>query len=599
MRWIQERFSSAFAQFKSRRNTGLRKARSLAWAASLLCLSVSFAGGKHPRAIQLEKQIAGNIESQLKTLLGAEPFIVQVQVEPLTVNRETEIKTQLPFLGQVDEEVVDLWNDPDVPDYMLLNRVNRITANISVHQDVPDQWLEDIKSLARKQWPFFEGRDFVNIEKKNLKIAKPEDSKGSVYEGIHKAVWGVLGALLFYAIIHWLGTWLASKRLAGAISQVKIDMPSVNPASSAWSGSGRETQRSSDESYGLRGDTRISGGELQLHDTIKISELILSWVTELERVKNFPTLEDMKIFEEELVRYPGSVGALVNAFPDSLKNSVFAYSRSEAWYEALLNPSLLDAKSFALMNRLMRVNRHLRPELEERLLLHAWYAEDKLVDFLNGLEADDSVWILSHLPKSTALALGREVLPGRWAILLDHEKLGKLSRKPSETKLQNYLNTLSRLKPLRTPELLSLFKQERDLISYLNTTHPQVEKEIYLAAGDSSAIHVLRPPFYPLFELEDEPLKTLVSQLPMELLSKSLFNLSKDYRVKIEKALSDKQKFLLLDFLKRWDKKGLSPDLVGEARSEVGRKLKQFLSEWVPPASTGGEGREPSHLRAA
>lgn len=562
---------------------------------TICSISFAFAAGKHPRALQLEKQIASSIESQLKTLLGSEPFIVQVQVEPLTVSRESETKTQLPFLGSIDEEVADLWNDPDVPDYMLLNRVNRITASISVHQDVPDQWLEDIKSLARKQWPFFEGRDFVNVEKKNLKIVKSPDQKNSVYEGIHKAIWGLLGAFLLYAIIHMVGTSLAARRLAGAISQVKVDVPAAASAPGNWSGSGRESQRGGEETAGLRGDTRISGGELQLHDTIKISELILTWVSELERVKNFPTLEDMKIFEEELQRYPGSVGALVNAFPDTLKNLVFAYSRSEQWFEALLNPSLLDAKSFSLMNRLMRVNRHLRPELEERLLLHAWYAEDKLVEFLKGLEADDSVWILSHLPKSTALALGREVLPGRWAILLDHEKLGKLSRKPSELKMQNFLNTLARLKPLRTPELLNLFKQERDLIAYLNTAHPQVEKEIYLAAGEASAIHVLRPPYYLVFELEEELLKAFMNQVPLDVLSQSLFNLSKDYRMKIEKALSDKQKFLLLDYLKRWDKKGLSAERVGEARSEVGRKLKQFLKEW----ESAGEKASDVQQRAA
>ncbi|MDW8190005.1 MAG: hypothetical protein RMK80_03435 [Pseudobdellovibrionaceae bacterium] len=548
---------------------------------SVFVSSLGLAQSKHPRVVILEKNLAADITRLLEKIVGNKPFYVDVFIEPLRPENDQDgNRLNLPLLGYVDRRESDVWDDLEVPDHVLLKKVTRVTVQITLDQTVPDFLIEDIKKMAKKQWPFVEGRDFITVEKKSLQVTDQDQDLINA-EFFKKIATIFLGLLVVYLIAQLLNGWMVARKIARAVGSVKVELSGQSgggghfgetfaQGSAGALPSVRGFEMSDGGSGGMSGDTRITGGELQLHDTIRIAELIQQWVLRLKEEKNFPSLEDMKILEEEVHSHAHSVGALLHAFPVDIKNKVVAFSKSEKWFLAIADPGILDSKCFSIMSHLMKISRNVHSELEERLLVYCWYAEEKLLEFLKRIDQEDALWILSQLPKNLSLAVGREYLPGRWALLLDVESNELSKRRINPEVLNNYVKILEELKPLRTIDLVEKYKRQHEILKYVSSVDPVVEKEIYLASGENSGLSLLRPPYYVLFELSNEELNRVLLRVPLETLALSLFNIPKDLRSKVDKNLSDKQRFVLVDYLKKWDKRGVTKEKIAEARNHIG-----------------------------
>jgi hypothetical protein len=522
----------------------------------------SFSQVKHPRAFQLEKSLQSDIENSLKMLLQDQPFSVSVFIDPLRRVSAEGDRYSLPLL-EVRDSVSDEWDDPDRFDYELLARVNRISVSVSVPANTPKAKLEEIKSLLKKRIPYVEGRDLVQVETKDF-VVETESNNSNKWLFI---LGGVL--LLGLGLIHLLVNLVATNRISKAIRGIKVD---VN-ASSSSSGVMAAAPSSSNQK---RETTRISGGDLQLHDTIKMTELVQELISSLEAKKAFPVLEDLVLLEEEIKKNPDSVGALINSFPDHLREAVFSYSYSEDWFKVLSNGGILDAKSFELMNRLVKHARNPDRYLQETLLMRCWIAQDNLVPFLKSIDHDDSILILRLLPRGLAVSLGREVIPGRWATLLDPTDNMLALKELPELTIRKYIKQLDEVRPLRDASILEAYKKDLELISYLRSLDPVVEKEIYLASGEGSSLWKLRSPFYPVMEASEGDLKPFVSQVNIEDWAYAFFNIPKSNRLNIEKCFTDRQKFMLIDLLKKFDRSGLDAERISYSRDKIGSQWASF-----------------------
>jgi len=515
------------------------------------------AQAKHPRAFQLEKFLQSDIEQSLKLLLQDHPFSVSVIVDPLRRSGGNADRSSLPLL-EIRDSVSDEWDDPDRFDYELLSRVNRISVSVSVPSNLPKPKLDEVKEVLKKRIPYVEGRDLVQVEAKEFVV---EAESSNFYKWLAAA--GAL-MLLGLGVIHLLVNLVATTKLSKAIRAIKVDVNSTGGGTSVSSAANSSSQF-------RRESSRLSGGDLQLHDTIKMTELVQNLVATLEAKRAFPVLEDIVLLEEEIKKHPESVGALINSFPDHLREAVFSYSYSEAWFKVLFSGGILDAKSFEIMNRMVKHARNSETYQHEVLLIRCWIAQDQLPLFLKSIDSDDAISILRWMPRGLAVSMGREVMPGRWATLLDNMDNTLAIKTLPELSIHKYIKQLDDLRPLRDSAVLDSYKKDLELVAYLKHLDPAAEKEIYLASGESSSLWKLRNPFFPVIEATESELKSFVGLVSIDDWANSLFNVPKTYRNNIEKCFTDRQKFMLVELLKKLDRGGGDLDKMSHSRDSIAR----------------------------
>ena len=135
------------------------------------------------------------------------------------------------------------------------------------------------------------------------------------------------------------------------------------------------------------------------------------------------------------------------------------------------------------------------------------------------------------------------------------------------------------MKALRDFSILEQYRQERDLLEYLSYAEPTEEKEIYLASPPQSVIHSMRPPFYRVFELTSDELDRVVSRISLDDWALALLNTGRNDRREIEKKFSEKQRFLLVDKLKKLDQTAPDRAKVGQARERIARVVKTEVTD--------------------
>jgi hypothetical protein len=108
---------------------------------------------------------------------------------------------------------------------------------------------------------------------------------------------------------------------------------------------------------------------------------------------------------------------------------------------------------------------------------------------------------------------------------------------------------------------------------------PVEEKEVYLASPSQSVIHHMRPPFYKAFELSSEELDLIVPKVSLDDWSLALFNTNRASRREIEKKFTDKQKFVFIEKLRKFDQNPPDKLRVGAARERLARFIQARLAE--------------------
>lgn len=512
---------------------------------------------RHPRVVEIEKTLQTDIQNSLRDMIAGQSFHVKVTVDPL--HRQTSSvsgKESLPYY-EANDEIKDEWDDPNRSDQDLLARVNRISVKAVVPATISLDLVNEIKTVIRNRIPFVENRDLVEVEQKMWSV--PPTGDHSQYTtwilGIGLVMMFLLGVVFFVV------STLATSRLAKAIRNIKI----TTSESESVGGGGMSASAMASTNTNQSG---LGSGQLQLNDTIRMTEAILRLIKNFESSRAFPNLDDMVLFEQYFQTAPQSMGALLSEFPLDLKYKVFSYSFSESWLKGLTDPGEVDHICFELMNKLMRVERTPDKLAWNELLTVCWRLEGKLVSFLKKVDPKESLLILKSLPQSLGIKAARELMPGQWASILN--------RSQDDNPLS--IDRIDKLKqlaldhmPLRSWSLLDQYKKDMDLIKYLRQSDPSFEKEIYGAIPADSTLHKIRPPFYAVLDAPAGALVDFCNQVTLDDWALALLNVPRTIRGTVTGSLTDKQKIRLQEILRKLDRSPVSIEMIGVARERIGK----------------------------
>lgn len=520
---------------------------------------------KHPRVVELEKTLSREALEILKGRFPDKPFLVTVRIDPLMRERKVPgnvTKEKLPYFEIADEEVIDEWDDPAVQLLTLINRVKKIQVNLSVPSQLTDDEIAELKSSVVYNLGLLEARDAVEISKRTWNGQSDSSKFRWDWLGFGASSVFFLLAGLFFII------WVAAGKLSKAIQESSLN--------NKGNGSGGVINAQITNSGGGAGSSDSSKGgslgsaDLRLQDPIKNREIIASGFKIIQSHANFPNLEDMIVLQKAAEENPSDLGALLGEFPLEIRQKLFSYSYGDKWMEAMIDPSDVTSQSIEILNRCLKNPRNELDKEWQVLLISVWRLADKKKEFFNGLSSQDAFSILAYLPKSFALEAARESFPGAWGQLLDTSFNPK--KLPKDKILELTEKAMSIL-PLRDLSVLENYKNEKELLSFLKSSDPVAEKEIYLASGETSLLWTIRPPFFKIFELTPDVYDKIVPQFRIEDWALAMFNVGRLERREVEKRMTDKQKFRYFEMLKSYDFKTPSKQKIGEIRETIGRSI--------------------------
>lgn len=213
---------------------------------------------------------------------------------------------------------------------------------------------------------------------------------------------------------------------------------------------------------------------------------------------------------------------------------------------------------------------------------------------MKTIEQRDALGILAWMPTRISIPTAREAFPGGWGILL------KSDFKPAplpEKMILDLMEKATALKPFNSLEMVNRYRHERGLLDFLRICTLEEERDIYRASKGDAGIHLLRPPFYPIFEGSEEDLKVLADQITGPDWGRALFNVDRALRGKITQFFNDSKNYQMIETLKQCDQGGITMNEVGQMREKIGRiyaknlQMKQNAKASAPKAQkpeTGG-----------
>jgi len=507
---------------------------------------------QHPRVSELQDKLTDYARDYLKTRLPDIPFLVTLRIEALrrAPNSGYQVQNErLPFFEIAEEEIRDEWDDPSASLYALQARIQKATLIVTLPQSLKDAEADEIKDSLTTLLRLVPGRDEVRVERRSWSLGE--------------TFWNYvsLSAALLFAFL--LGLFvvsrLGSKRLAAAILQIKPKDSDkgegVALASAALSPIGSENKGT-------------NGGSLRFSDPLRTREFISGRVQTLGQEPNFPNLEAMMAMDKVAQLAPHQLGALMAEFPKVKQEEIFSLSSQHYWLDAFSNPGELGTEALELIDRLSRIYYEAEQKDWQALLIQVWRMGNHRTSFMKDLKKEDAFAILKRLPSSISIPVARIAFPGAWAVLLDAAyKPEDLSGPQVKKALEVALKRCPRLEF----EALSRYRQDRDLLDFLQLASHTEEREIYEALPKDSYLWMVRPPFYKVFEAEPEIMKTILERVTLDDWSLALFNVPREMRKAIEDTFSSKQKYLFLNKMRVIDSVSFDKALMGIARAKIGK----------------------------
>lgn len=533
----------------------------IGWAANSTAQEVM----KHPRVVELEDRLNHDATAYIKSRFPDIPFMVVVRVDP--IRRETRASSgareeALPYFESVDrdEEYRDEWDNPQVPLMGLLNRVRRISVKISVPSKLKEVEVNEMREGIFYVLHLTPARDEIEINRREW--AMEEVPWIAVY---------VAGGLLFTMLFGLLViNRTSANRIATALTEMKMQSANGSSGSSAAASapSFQEPSPVSQKSSGSQ--------EVKFNDPLKMRELASSLVTSLSASPSFPNHTDMFILDRLGLDSPEKLGAILMEFTPKLQTLLFEYSSGIHWIKAMNEPGFLDFSCLEVLQSMTQNDRKVRVEGADRAVLAVWRLADERSKFLRSLPREESLAMLCEMPKSIAVAEARKAFPGAWGSILDS------GFKPVDLSMKRFKeihDSAVAEVPLTDIASVKRYRGDKELLDYVKTVDPTEERDIYEAAAEDSLIHRLRPPFYPIFQQTERVLQKVSPRISIDQWAHALFNLVKTDRQIIEKELTEKQKFMLIERLKRFDSKAPAAESIANARELVGRVLSETLRE--------------------
>lgn len=527
---------------------------------------------KHPRVVELEDRLNKDAAAYIKARFPEVPYMVVVRVDPLRRDVRSQRSSggdqsaYLPYFEQFseEEELRDEWDNVEVPLMALLNRVKRISVQLSVPSQLKEKDIDELKEGIFNVLHLTPARDQIEIVRREWAMEQVP------WLAVYMISATLLALLLGLLVIN----RSSANRIARALTEMKMQS-----SSSASSSSSLPPMQFDAEKAGPKSS---QSQEVKFNDPIKMKELASRMVQYLAENKAFPTHHDVFLLDHFGKENPHQLGAILHEFASETQSQLFRLSSGVHWIEALNEPGFLDFSCIEVLQNLSQNSRDLRSQRLSEAVLAVWRLEgDSRSRFLKGLDRELAFALLHEMPKSVAVAEARKAFPGAWGQMLEPDYKPKAL---SDEALKKIFQAAIEVQPLQEMSVVEKYKSEKELLEYVRTTDPTEEREVYEAAGELSLLQRMRPPFYPVFQLEGPLLEKLVQLVPLDQWALALFNVIKSERQVISKALSEKQQFLLIERFKQFDQKAPTGERIAFAREQIAVKLKRVTAEIEQPS---------------
>jgi hypothetical protein len=527
---------------------------------------------RHPRVLEVEKMLSKEALEFLRARFPGRPFIANVSIDPLRRAKKGDSQENLPFYDMAEEERFDEWDDPNISLNALVARVKKINLVLTVPADLSEDELTEIKTSLILSLGMLEARDSIEIRKRTwLQAPSSDASKLTNYHII------IIVAMVFLFLAGLLAiTFTGTSRMANALKDVV--------GSKGGGGDATITMAPMPQASGGVGAGPGQGGgggmggtsDVKMLDSLKFLEHVTHGIKILASNKDFPRLEDMLIFENFATRNSSEFGAFLAEIPYELRMRLFGLSQSLHWLDAMVQPSDVGNLTLEQLHKCLRVQRNETEAAWHHMLILVWRLHDHADKFFHGVPEADALTIMAHLPKGVGVRWARAIFPGNWGQLLNPD----FKPKPlNDLLIEKYSQKALSILPIRSADVLKNYQTEKEVLQYVRLAPIQAEKEVYLAAGETSSLRKLRPPFYPFFELSAEQYKEILNKFSIDDWGMALFNTPKPDRHGFEAQLSQKQKFRLYEVFRKLELTEASPQAIAEVRDRVGAQIATFVLE--------------------
>jgi hypothetical protein len=537
---------------------------------------------RHPRVAELEDKLAKDASLYLKGRFPEVPFLVTVSISPLRRGEGYGGKKSgesLPYFETDTEELQDEWDDPQVSWGKLMMRVQKAAITLSLPASINDDEVAEVKDSLFKLLNLTPARDEIVVQRRNWSRT-----------GNWMLLTAVAGLGLFLLIVGLYFTGRSAARQVGDALTAAAKTSGGGGGGASLGSAMPTTSASTGTADSSAGDG--PGRDVQFSDPIRVREAMARLAQELSASKAFPTLDDMIELDALGAKSPALLGAVLSEFSESVRSRLFALSSSQTWLEALLHPGVTGFECLEVLQKLSRRTRSEKRASWEQLLIQVWRLGEERAAFLKGLNQEHAFAILGSMPKSISVDVGRRAFPGSWGVLLDP---GFHPTALPETTIAGVSAEALELRPLSDLALLERYRHEVELIEYLKVADIAAEREIYEAASSDSLIHSMRPPFYVVLDSSEAELKKIVQAIGVEQWALALFNAPRTERLKIEKELGEKQRFLFIEKLRALDAHHPDKAQIGKARESIAR----FFKELHARTAAEEESRDENELKAA
>ena len=538
---------------------------------------------KNPKVAEVEAHLTQKTVSFVKNRFPDVPILVNLTVTPLRRSQNelnpTATTEELPYYSiGFGDSILDEWDDPSKSIHDLIPRIQSVSLQITMPQYVSDDELFELRDALYSNLNIIPGRDKIEFVRKNWQKDRALSNDWIIFLS---SLIGVIFILSFFSLRYFvtrLGEGLAKGGGDKPVASAPAPMPQQNLS-----------QNNDKRPAGL------SEGNMQFNDTMRVEEKIVSILERLNKDPCFPTLEDMIDMETEVKKDLGFLGTILQEMPKDVQKKVFARSSDPRWLEAFYEQAPTSIEHYHFVNKLAYRKREEQNIKWEELLICLWRLGDELKPFIRELEQRDALGILAWMPTTISVPTARETFPGGWGILLRHDF------KPPplpDAICEEMIKTCKGLKPYNKMMMLERFQHERGLLRYLRECNLDEERDIYKASKPDASIHVVRPPFYPIFEAEEALTKRLAEGIAPRDWGVALFNVDRGLRGKITKFLNDNENYILIETLKACDQQGIQSNEIWAMREKIAKVFynlnKAAEEEAAEPAPSPQQAKKPN-----
>lgn len=514
------------------------------------------------RVTEIEGLIRTDVSNYIKLIKPGLNFSVYVKVTP-RLNSQTRVNTgeSLPFFSSEEDDVqIEPWSDQNTPVFKLYSRIQKAEVEINFSTDVKILNLKDFELNVIRSVGLIPGRDEVKVEFIGQPLIKKDFStvlfnERNVSITIMSLVILFLGTIMFVTLNRYLSIRTAVSEGSGNKENSPINEPPV-PISGI----------NSTGSTVLGGESKV--GKLSFSDPTRSTELLRDKLKQILESGTFPNLNDMLILMEMLETNIRGFAFLIYELPVEIQDMIYEKGKTDLWYKGFTEVGELDPEIFHSVDKMLRARNLKSNELFETLLIQCWRMENNLTEFIKRLDKKEAFALLYYLPKNISINVARSVYPGGWGDLLGEEKIPAIT---SFERLNQLIELSYEFEPKYTKKSLETFMNRQDLMTYLKECKPNEEEDIYKVLGENSELEKLRPPFFTYFYLDRDSRSDIFKQLSLDNWALSIFDAPREFKLKLEEVLSDKEKYLLGIYLSRYNQHGVDFQTINNIRENIGR----------------------------